>query len=171
MSFIRPEAARWLHRWRETLAGGAAACLGAYGTVTETGALTIIGTVLTIGGALLFFAGVQRARFRRGAGGAGMVQVDEGQLTYFGPIEGGSAAVSDVMRLDLDPRDGKAGSWIVFHRGGDSLTIPVNATGAEALFDVFASLPGIETGDLLAKLNAEPGQQVVIWEREPKRLH
>ena len=137
MSFIRPEAAQWLHRWRETLAGAAAASLGAYWTVTDNGALTIIGTVLTIGGAL----------------------------------EGGSAAVSDVMRLDLDPKYGAAGSWIVFHRGGDPLTIPVNATGAEALFDVFASLPGIETGDLLAKLNAEPGQQVVIWERAPKRLH
>ena len=171
MSFIRPEAAQWLHRWRETLAGAAAASLGVYWTVTDNGALTIIGTVLTIGGALLVFAGVQRARFRRGAGGAGMVQVDEGQLTYFGPVEGGSAAVSDVMRLDLDPKHGSAGSWIVFHRGGDPLTIPVNATGAEALFDVFASLPGIETGDLLAKLNAEPGQQVVIWERAPKRLH
>ena len=67
MSFIRPEAAQWLHRWRETLAGAAAAGLGVYWTVADNGALTIIGTVLTIGGALLFFAGVQRARFRRGA--------------------------------------------------------------------------------------------------------
>ncbi|MDU8946073.1 hypothetical protein [Ovoidimarina sediminis] len=171
MSFIRPEAAQWLHRWRETLAGAAAAGLGAYWTVTDNGALTIIGTGLTIGGALLVFAGVQRARFRRGGGGSGMVQVDEGQLTYFGPHDGGIAAISEVTRLDLDPRHGGEGAWIVFHRGGNPLTIPVNAAGADALFDVFAALPGIETGDLLAKLNATPAQQIVIWEREPKRLH
>ncbi len=171
MSFIRPEVAQRLNRWRESLAGGASACLGAYWMVTDTGALRIIGTVLAIGGALLFFAGVQRARFRRGAGGPGHVLVDEGQLTYFGPFEGGSAAVVDLTRLDLDPAGGAEGAWVVHHHGGEPLSIPVNASGAEALFDVFAGLPGIETGALLAQLNAEPTERIVIWERDPKRLH
>ncbi len=171
MSFVRPEVVQGLNRWRESLAGGASACLGAFWMVTETGALQIIGTVLAVGGALLFFAGVQRARFRRGAGGPGHVHVDEGQLTYFGPFEGGSAAVSDLIRLDLDPSDGGEGAWVVHHNGGEPLSIPVNASGAEALFDVFASLPGIETGELLARLNAEPAERIVIWERDPKRLH
>ena len=84
---------------------------------------------------------------------------------------GGIAAISEVTRLDLDPRHGGEGAWIVFHRGGNPLTIPVDAAGADALFDVFAALPGIGTGDLLAKLNAAPAHQIVIWEREPKRLH
>ncbi|EKD59716.1 MAG: hypothetical protein ACD_54C01179G0003, partial [uncultured bacterium] len=37
-------------------------------------------------------------------------------------------------------------------RDGQAILIPVDATGAERLFDAFASLPGMKTSDLVAAL-------------------
>ncbi|MEL6167088.1 MAG: hypothetical protein AAFR35_00260 [Pseudomonadota bacterium] len=163
MSFVRPEALRALSRWREALAGAAAAALGAFWMVTETGAALIIGTVLALGGALLIFAGIQRARFRRGDGGPGLVQVDEALLTYFGPYEGGSVAIADLSALHLDPGQPEGMCWILTPDGGEPLRIPVNAEGADALFDVFAGLPGINTEHMLTLIHANATTRKTVW--------
>ena len=39
---------------------------------------------------------------------------------------------------------------------GQALLIPVDATGADKLFDAFASLPGMNTLALVAALDAKP---------------
>ena len=167
MSFIRPEAAAALSRWRESLAGTAAVLLGLWLGITGTGAGKIIGTGLLIGGAFLAIAGIQRARFRGRSGGAGVVQVTEGQLAYYGPSTGGIAATEEITRLDLTPD----GHWIVHHRAGAPLLIPTGATGADALFDVFAALPGLDTHAMLAELRRTRQTIVTIWDRNPPRLH
>ncbi len=171
MSFIRPEVAQKLNRWREALAGFAAAAFGSYWMVTEDGARLLIGVVLTVGGALLIFAGIQRARFRLGSGGPGLVQLDEGLLTYFGPLDGGSLHIEDLLRLDLDGTSKPDASWVLSHQAGDDLHIPVNAEGSDALFDVFAALPGIQTEAMLTKLKSNPDARVTIWEKPRPRLH
>ena len=43
--------------------------------------------------------------------------------------------------------------------------IPIDADGADALFDAFASLPGLKTERMLAQLHDAPTTPVVIWER------
>ena len=60
---------------------------------------------------------------------------------------------------------------IAWHDAGPPLSIPVNAEGAEALFDVFASLPGMATSGMIAELRSRPREPVMIWERDPLRLH
>ena len=47
--------------------------------------------------------------------------------------------------------------------------IPVNAAGADALFDAFSKLPGLRTERMLSELRAQRGHAVVIWERTPLR--
>ncbi|KZZ00350.1 hypothetical protein A3747_05445, partial [Sulfitobacter sp. HI0076] len=119
--------------------------------------------------AALIWLGVQRARFRGEGDGAGAVQVVEGQITYFGPLTGGTVALRELQRLSLDrqmfpahwrlePRDDKA-----------PLLIPVNAAGSEALFDAFAALPGLRTERMLFELRKTRHDAVVIWERAPLR--
>ena len=171
MTFIRPEVAEQLTRWRETLAGTAAAVFGAYWMVTEPGAMRIIGTALTIGGALLLIAGIQRARFRKGSDGAGVVQVIEGQVTYFGPMDGGGIDIDDLTLLELVPDGANPPSWRITHRTGEPLMIPIDARGAEALFDVFAALPGLDTQSMLLEMNRTPAFPVTIWQRDVPRLH
>lgn len=164
---IRPEVAQKLNRWREALAGFGAAALGSYWMVATGGALKIIGTVLTVGGALLIVAGIQRARFRQGAGGPGIVQIDEGQVTYFGPFEGGALAIDTITALHLDAGE----RWIVSHDGGEDLVIPVDAAGSDALFDVFAGLPELDTETMLAALKRKSPGTTVLWQKRTPRLH
>jgi len=167
MSFIRPEIVAGARRWRESLAGAAAAAFGAWLAMTGTGAAAIVGTILVIGGALMVFAGLQRARFRRGAGGAGVVRLDEGRLVYLGPFEGGMVALEDLAAVDL--ATGPAGSvWLLTGSEGAPLRIPVDAEGAEALFDVFGALPGFDTAAMLRAVERPVGGRVMIWARSAR---
>jgi hypothetical protein len=99
-----------------------------------------------------------------------VLQIDERRLMYFGPLTGGMIDLDDLVRLDLDPT-GRPAHWMLFASGGPPLAIPVNAEGADALFDVFAALPGIRTALMLETLSGAPGQPVTVWSRDRPRLH
>ncbi|NOE19968.1 hypothetical protein GS634_17730 [Ruegeria atlantica] len=168
MSFIRPEAKLALWRWREVLVAGFVLILGLSWINGPGGLLGWIGWLLVAVAIVLAVIGVQRARFRTGTGGQGVVTVDEGQITYFGPLDGGIIATREIERLALDPTSTPA-HWVLEQPGQAVLHIPVNAEGAEALFDVFSALPGLKTEHMLAELNGGSAHPVVIWERTPSR--
>ena len=168
MSFIRPEAKLALWRWREVLAAGVVLLPGLGWINGPGGLLGWLGWVLVVVAAALAIIGVQRARFRIGAGGPGVVTLDEGQITYLGPLDGGIVATRGIERLVLDPCSRPA-HWVLDQPGQPTLHIPVNAEGAEALFDVFSNLPGLKTEQMLAELNGGAIHPVVIWERTPSR--
>jgi hypothetical protein len=60
---------------------------------------------------------------------------------------------------------------VLTENGGDSLSIPVNAENAEALFDLFGSLRNIQTTTLLDALSQTPDVRVTVWEKTPDLLH
>lgn len=171
MTFIRPEVRQMFWRWREVLIGGGIASLGLYWAVSSRGLLAMLGTVLVVGGAILIFAGLQRTRFRIGRGGPGVVQVDERQVTYFGPLNGGSVSIDALASVELEPRSKPDAEWILTELRGQPLHIPVTAENAESLFDVFASLSGIRTENMLTQLRASPEERVTIWDVGQRRLH
>lgn len=168
MSFIRPEVAAVLSRWREALYGGVVLVLGLSWIFGSRGLLYLLGFPVVLLALVLIWVGVQRARFRTTADGAGAVQIDEGQITYFGPLTGGSTALADMERLTL-VRSLKPAHWRLDTPQQDSLLIPVNASGSDALFDAFATLQGLQTERMLAELNGPGDQPVVIWERRSLR--
>ncbi|CUK00101.1 hypothetical protein RUE5091_02090 [Ruegeria denitrificans] len=168
MSFIRPEAKLTLWRWREVLVAGAVLLVGLSWIGGPGGLLGWLGWVLVLFSVALAVIGIQRARFRTGAGGPGIVTIDEGQITYLGPLDGGMVAAREIERLALDPTSSPA-HWVLEQPGQPVLHIPVNAEGAEALFDVFSALPGLKTEQMLAELNSGTAHQVIIWERTPSR--
>lgn len=168
MSFLRPEARAAIWRWRETLIGGGLILLGIWWVLGPGRLLTIPGIAAMAAGMAAVWIGVQRARFRGPGDGAGAVQVDEGQITYFGPLTGGAVALRELERLSLDATLHPA-HWRLDQPGHPSLLIPVNAAGSEALFDAFAALPGLQTERMLAELRSGRAQAVVIWERSPLR--
>ncbi|WP_300068549.1 hypothetical protein [uncultured Ruegeria sp.] len=168
MSFIRPEAKLALWRWREVLVAVFVLILGLSWVSGPGGLLGWIGWVLVAVSLALAVIGVQRARFRTGTGGQGVVTIDEGQITYLGPLDGGIVATREIERLALDPTLHPA-HWVLDQPGQPALHIPVNAEGAEALFDVFSNLPGLKTEQMLAELNRGSSIPVVIWERTSSR--
>ena len=165
INFIRPELRAQIARWREALVGVAALALGLYWIAIGLGALWLFGWVTLAIGTALIIAGAQRARFRVGVGGPGVVQVDEGQVAYYGPLDGGAMAVDDMSLLELEPDALPSPHWVLTDLSGNTIHIPTTATGADTLFDVFAALPGIKTEAMLARLNRAPDQRVTIWRR------
>ena len=171
MSFIRPELKQKIWRWREALLGLSVAFFGMLMAVSQDGVLAALGTSLAIVGALLTFAGIQRTRFRVGAGGPGVVQIDERMVTYYGPFDGGSVSIDALVSVELEPRAKPAAEWVLSEAGGKPLHIPTNAENAESLFDVFAVLDGTRTENMLTQLRANPGARVHIWDSGQRCLH
>lgn len=166
--FIRPEARARIWQWREVLAGAALALAGLWLIMGPGQFLAIPGYALIAGGLALAAMGVQRARFRSKGGGAGAVQIVEGQVAYFGPLTGGSVALADLLQLTLEGEMFPA-HWKLTQADTPPLLIPVNAVGADALFDAFARLPGLRTEQMLKELNANRHQSVVIWQSPDMR--
>ncbi len=166
--FFRPEAKAALWRWREVLLAAGLALLGGWWIVGPGRLLAVPGWALVAGAMALAFVGVQRARFRGAGDGPGAVQVDEGQIAYFGPLTGGVVALRALERLSLDATLHPA-HWRLDQPGQAAVMIPVNAAGSDALFDAFATLPGLRTERMLAELRSDKVQTVVIWERKPLR--
>ena len=160
---IRPEAAGALSRFREMLIGGALVLLGAYWAFfTGGGLLHWVGYAVMLAGGVLAVAGWQRARFRAGTGGPGIVRIVEGRISYFGPLSGGVADLDGLSAVRLDPT-AEPPHWLLDQPGQPPLAIPLTAEGADALFDAFASLPGIRTEHMLRQMKAGAEAPVLIW--------
>lgn len=166
---IRAEAAAQLSRFREALIGVAVTLLGGYWAFfTGGGLLHWIGYAVLALGIALCVTGLQRGRFRRGQDGPGLVQIVEGRIAYFGPLGGGVADVQALSRLVLDPT-GKPAHWVLHRPAEPPLAIPLTAQGADALFDAFATLPGLNTETMLRQMQAGTTGPVTIWQSENVR--
>ena len=165
MSFVRAEARAQLWRWREVLA---AIGLGVLGLWLALGrGLTVgLGYAALIAALVLLVVGIQRARFRLGGGGPGVVRFTEGQISYYGPLSGGVVALAEVTEIGFDPT-GHPTHWLIDSRDAPRLHIPVTAEGAEVLFDAFTSLPGLRTEQMLAQMKAQSDRAVMVWRRDP----
>ena len=161
---IRPEVSAALWRWREVIA---TLGLGAVGMALMLGGGWVrlaLGGALAVLAAALAINAVRRMRFGQGGGGPGIVEVDEARISYFGPQGGGFVSVVELSELRLVTLAGRR-HWRLKQMDGQALLIPVEASGAERLFDAFASLPGIAGSDLVAALQAADVQALgpVIW--------
>ena len=162
--FVRPELKSAFWRWRELIASLFVLGLGLFISIETFGFLRWIGWVLVGSGFLLVIAGIQRGRFRQGTGGIGVVTVDEGRLGYFGPLTGGTVALDDMTGLSLDRRSTPP-HWVLTARGNGPVFIPIDAEGADELFDLFSALPGIDTGVVLDALSRTGDDHITIWHR------
>ena len=170
-SFIRPETRALFWRWREVLIGLAVLVWGGWLAATSFGLIAVFGWIITAIGAVTIFTGIQRSRFRTGEGGAGVVQVDEREVIYFGPLEGGTVSIEALTQVELHPIEGGAHRWVLFEPGRNPLSIPTDAEHAEDLFDAFGVLKGFETQRMLHALNALSSHPIVIWQKDTNSPH
>jgi hypothetical protein len=154
MSFIRPELLTTLHRWREVIAGATVALFGLW-TATRGGyLLTPFGLALLALGLGWALTAWRRLRFQQEGEAPGIVRVTEAQVAYYGPSVGGFIGLPDLSELRLLTLRGRR-IWKLKQGDGQLLHIPVEADGAEALFDAFASLPGMDTAALVTALGSD----------------
>jgi hypothetical protein len=175
MTPIRLELLAALQRNAELLA---ALALAAFGTWTATRGgylLTPLGLALLALGAGWALTSWRRLRFQQDGEAPGIVRVTEAQIAYMGPRVGGFVGLPDLAEVRLMTLRGRR-AWKLRQGDGQQLYIPVEADGAEALFDAFASLPGMDTAALVAALGSEApsdskvvaldGVDRLIWSRQ-----
>lgn len=154
MSFVRPEILATASRWREVIAALAIAALGLW-TATRGGyLLTPLGLALLALGLGWALTAFRRLRFQQDGDAPGIVRVTEGQIAYYGPRVGGFVGLPDLAELRLLTLRGRR-IWKLKQGDGQLLHIPVEAEGAAALFDAFATLPGIDMAALVAALGTD----------------
>ncbi len=160
----------------------ALAAIGLWWGIGSGGLVRVAGWLLVALAVVLLWSAVQRLRFATGPEAPGVVEVVEGQVSYFGPAGGGFAALGEVAEILLAERGG-ARAWVLRTPGQGDLVIPLGATGAELLFDAFGTLPGLTGGALVAAVEhgaatgtvlpaLRPGAPRLrrIWRRPPRAL-
>ncbi|MCC5992787.1 MAG: hypothetical protein JJT99_09710 [Rhodobacteraceae bacterium] len=165
---IRPELRAALSRWSEVMTGLAIAVLGLWAMPgAQGGFFQGLAALVALTGLGLAAIGWRRLRFHQGGEAPGVVQIVEGQISYFGPETGGFLGIDDLVALHL-----LAGghAWRLEATGGDMLDIPTAAKGADALFDVFATLPGMQMQAVLHALE-DPSQARIqtVWQHPDQR--
>ncbi len=166
MSFIRPEVLTGIRRYREALSGAAMAAIGLWLMLDGIGARFWFGGLVAAFGLGLLVVGIPRARARLGGGGAGVVDIDERRITYFGPVSGGSMALGDIARIAADP----GRRWVLTSTSGELMTIPMTAEGADQLFDAFTALPGMSQANLVRVIERDVPARTVVWQKPHARL-
>lgn len=166
MALIRPELRAALWRWREVLGGLALAGFGAWIVLLGGYFFQGLGGAVVALGLALALVAWRRVRFHGQGNSPGVVEVTEGQITYLAPSGGGFAALSEISVIDLAFTISGQRVWRISQTGNPPLTIPVSATGAEALFDSFVALPGGDPARILAAMRRRPVEgTVTVWRR------
>lgn len=168
-SFFRPEAKAALMRWREVIVAGVIIALGLWIAAKPAGMIvTGFGYVLIGLGAVALVPSIRRARFFTGGEGPGVVQIDEGRILFMGPQTGGAMALDDLSVLSVR-RDRTGESAWVLADATQLLVIPVDAAGADALFDAFSTLPGVQIDRLIAAVQSRTHGSQRLWARDSAR--
>ncbi|MCK0169142.1 hypothetical protein MWU52_16425 [Jannaschia sp. S6380] len=166
---IRPEVIAALTRWREALIGASAVAGGGWLWLASYGLPALLGAVAAGVGSVLLLSGIRLARFRHDIDSPGVVELDEGRITYLGPVIGGSADLDDIAQVAFRRTATGEAFWRLEHVGGRPLLIPEGAAGAERLLDGLAPLPGLDTGAMVRAAQGRTPGTVIVWQRAGHR--
>ena len=148
---IRPALIAAFRRAHEVIWAAGVIAAGAWLAWLGGYLLVPIGAAVICLGAALGVMAWRRMRFAQEILAPGVVEIDEGQIGYLGPTIGGYVSLPELAELRLITMRGRR-LWRLKQTDGQTILIPVDAAGAERLFDAFASLPGMDTGALVAAL-------------------
>lgn len=177
MSLIRPEVTALITRASEVIWAAVIVGFGLWLIWLGGYLLTPLGAGIAALGLGWGVMALRRMRFAQTIAAPGMVEVDEGQVGYMGPTAGGFVSLPELTELRLITLRGRR-VWRLKQADGQALLVPVDAAGAEGLFDAFASLPGMDTAALVAALGGTPASaqtlptprdtpdMQVIWRRQ-----
>ncbi|SFC93132.1 hypothetical protein [Tropicimonas isoalkanivorans] len=171
MSFIRPELARTFLRWREVLAGLAASVAGLWLAGLGGPAMLVLGGLVTAASLALSVLAWRRMRFRVEVEAPGVVEIDEGRISYFGPLMGGAVDLSELVEIEVIDVAGRRRCWRLRQADAQTLLVPMAAAGAERLYDHFAILPGMDSSALLGALSGNATTARRIWARRGTQRH
>ena len=171
---IRPEITETALRYREALGAGVVVLAGLWLMALGGYVLVPLGAIVAAIGAILTLTAFRRARFAQTVAAPGVVELDERQVSYLAPELGGFISLDELVEIRLLSMRGRR-MWRLKQSDGQALLIPVDAEGAQKLFDVFTSLPRMDTAELVLALHPPAPQKAnltlaaetrVIWRKQ-----
>jgi hypothetical protein len=168
---IRPEIRAQIWSLREVIAALCFVFLCAWWAMASFGFMRWLAFGLALVCLFFAFAALQRVRFASQGQGVGVVEIDEGIISYLTAYTGGQVEIEMLTSVILIPAQKGVAHWQLEAPGQIPLLIPLNAVDAEKLFDVFVSLDGIETERMLRQIKETPKLPVVIWRKRTLALH
>lgn len=152
MAFLRPEVLTLFRRWSGVLEGGLVSLAGLW-LISHPGWITLIlGGSLTALGASWALLAWRRMRFAGDPSAPGLVEIDEGRLRFLHPTLGGEISLNDLADLHLLELQGRR-VWRLKDLSGQAMLVPLEASGAERLFDALSALPGLNSAALVGALD------------------
>lgn len=149
---IRPEFIQLIWRGRELLWALVVVFCGLWLVWLGGFVLVPLGVVIAALGSGMALLAWRRMRFAQTVDAPGIVEVNEAQVGYLGPANGGFVSLAELVEVRLVTVRQRR-FWRLKQADGQTLLIPVEAEGADGLFDAFASLPGMDTATLVAALD------------------
>ncbi|WP_116132487.1 hypothetical protein [Tropicimonas sp. IMCC34043] len=165
MSLVRPEIAAALSRGREVITGMAVALFGLWLATRGGAVFLMLGAAVGLAALGLTLIAWRRMRFRLEIDAPGVVEIDEGRISYLGPIMGGSVNLSELTEIEVLLVAGRRRCWRISQSDGQALLVPLAAAGADRLYDLFAALPGADARMLLSALQGNDARARTIWRR------
>ena len=159
MAFFRPEVLTLLKRWSGVIEGGVSVLTGLW-LLSHPGWITLLlGVGLTALGLSWALLAWRRMRFAGNPSAPGLVEIDEGRLRFLHPTLGGEISLNDLADLHLLELRGRQ-VWRLKDLSGQALLVPLDASGAERLFDALSVLPGLNSAALVGALEPAPSPAV-----------
>jgi hypothetical protein len=171
MSFVRPELAVQLNRWREVAIFAGVILIGILLIGYNNLFFQIIGLAVAGIGVALILPAIPRALTRKQSDGAGMVEIDEREITYLAAHGGGVVSIDALFSVGILPTMDQEPEWHLTQDDGARLTIPADALGADALIDAVLALPGADTDAALRALRQPSADVTTVWRKNRLTLH
>jgi hypothetical protein len=173
VKFFRPEVSRFLRKWAEPLVMAVVLALGLglylHADATANVTLLVVASIVIVAAVALLFVAVRRVRLHTDKRGFGVVEVEERNITYYGPDTGGAMSLDDLVRIEVVSARA-AGFvdvtyWQLTDRWGAVLIIPAGAEGSDAMLDSFAALPGLKYDQIITAMAAADDAVFTIWKK------
>jgi hypothetical protein len=136
---------------------------------TANAALMVISFVIIGAAAAMLVLALRRVRLRSDKRGAGMVEVQERKITYYGPDDGGVLSLDDLRRIDIVVSNSLPFVndiyWRLSDQEGVALNIPVGAEGTDTMIDNFSVLNGVDYDLIVKALAAKDDAVFTIWKK------
>jgi len=170
VSYFRPAALAVLARLAEPAVAGLAALwlgLEAVGLIAAGRLFGLVVGVLALAAGAWCVAAAMRAAITLRAlrEGPGLVLIQEGRISYWGPHGGGIVALDSLVAVALVPDRESGAAWELIAEDGTCLWIPQGAKNADALPDTLAILPGFDAMAAIGGPGQRPGARRTVWTR------
>ena len=174
MSFIRPEAAKTISTWAEPViyAGIAILCgVKGIGLLANGHGVGVVLTAIGLFAIFAFYGAVTRSVYaqRMREKGPGIVSIQEGRISYLGPLGGAILARDALVSVDIVTNSTAFGAadlhWVLTDESHQKIAIPGAAADADKLLDALGALPGFDHDAFVKAMKANGNERFPVWRR------